>query len=119
VGDDSEEGSWVARPGGQQSAPAAVHWGEECWESEESEEECEFTDGEEDDPEGLGFNENAFQKLFTGVKNIYFNAQLVIIILAAIQLLKEVAMLAVLHVSLTSLHRKDVCRRKCRHGITV
>jgi hypothetical protein len=69
-GDDSEEGSWVplAVARGQQSAPAAVHWDKECWESEESEEECEFTDGEDD--EELEFNENAFQKLFTGAKNI-------------------------------------------------
>jgi hypothetical protein len=34
AGDDSEEGSWL----GGQSAPAAVHWGEECWENNASEE---------------------------------------------------------------------------------
>jgi len=49
VGDDSEEGSWT----NGQSAPAVVHLGEErCqWdsESEESEEECEFTDGEDEE----------------------------------------------------------------------
>jgi len=68
VGDDSEEGSWFP---GQQPAPAAVHW-DECWdsESEESEEECEFTDGEENDSEELEFDENAFQKLLAEAKNI-------------------------------------------------
>jgi hypothetical protein len=61
VGDDSEEGSQVDA----QAGPAAVHWGGGCWENEESEEECEFTDREE-----FEFNENAFQKLFTGAYNI-------------------------------------------------
>jgi hypothetical protein len=47
----------------------AVHWGEECWESEENnEEECEFTDGEDD--EKFELNENAFQKLFAGTNNL-------------------------------------------------
>jgi hypothetical protein len=68
VGDDSEEGSW-ARVNGR-SATAAANWlgGEECWDSqsEESEEECEFTDGEDEEFE---FNENAFQKLFAGAYN--------------------------------------------------
>jgi hypothetical protein len=60
VGDDYEEGSWADG----QSAPAAVHWGEECWESEE---ECEFTDGEDEESE---FNENDFQNLFAGANDI-------------------------------------------------
>ena len=63
--DDSEEGSWA----NGQSAPVAVHLGEECWDSEskESEEGCEFTDGED---EGSEFHENGFQKLFAGANNI-------------------------------------------------
>jgi hypothetical protein len=61
VGDDSEEGSWGSRANGQ-SATAAVNLSGDL-ESEESEEECEFTDGEDEEFE---FNENAFQKLFAG-----------------------------------------------------
>jgi hypothetical protein len=30
------------------------HWSEECWESEESEEECEFTDGEDESDNRTG-----------------------------------------------------------------
>ena len=49
------------------SAVAAVHCGEEGCESEESEEECEFTGGE--DEVSVEFNESAFERLLAGAKS--------------------------------------------------
>jgi len=50
----------------------------------------------------------------------YLSARLVITVLAVIQLLKEVAVLAIFsHCSPTSLHRRDVWGRNYRHIITV
>jgi len=49
------------------SAAAAVHWGEEGCESEESEEEYGFTDGEDEESEE--FNESAFQRLLAGARS--------------------------------------------------
>jgi hypothetical protein len=56
--------------GGCQStgSAAAVHWGRRgVSESEECEEECEFTDGEDGEPEE--FNESAFQRLLAGPRS--------------------------------------------------